>query len=1007
MKQILPHNFSHNYCHWITIWLAVNVSIISFPSHHISAQSIKPTPFSKQFTVDEGLPSNEVYHVVQDSLGFIWLATSSGVSQFNGSKFKNFGIEDGLTEASIYELYIDYRGRIWFLSGTGSLTYFENGGVKTFPFNSKIKENITTSRGNLKNSFFVDSADNVHISLRRYGRAIISSEGLFKKLGGIHQEGEMVIERMNDSTFLLSNPSNAPTYDIIFIDKEQPFRFTSKELYGRDFMNYHFFFLPTRNRTYLMADQGFMYRIEKSIITERKKFSQDIIWASIDKNNNLWIAPIDGGIYCFKNADFTSKPDLFLFDKIKITSVLQDRENGYWFTSLSHGVFYCPNINLRTYNESNGLSNNRVNAVFSNRTAVYIGYEHGVVSEIYEDGIKNYTIAPKATTQVPIRFIGIDTTSSDVWVGSSYYVNLLKNGNVKTFFPLIPLQIGTHPRQMIPAIDGGYWVASNWGLKKFDGEKFTYDSRSDDDFSGLIYSIDQDSLGVLWMCCSNGIWTYHNGLYKYHGEGNPYLSKPSNFIVFDKSGKLLIGTKGVGLLVKEDNKITQYTKLEGLAGNTIKKIVVNGNDLWLATNNGISWIKNFNGDKLQVQNITTSHGLPTNDVNDIHIKGSQVYVATSKGLSVFDTKNLVSNSIKPKCVINEVRVNNAIVDISTKKLNLSHYQSFLSFDFFGLTYKSMGKMPFRYRMIGIDSSWVYTNNDNAIFSKVPHGKYTFEVQTQNADGIWSNSDTIKVAIAPPFWQTYWFIVLSTILFSGFIFMVYLYRIKTLKKHNTLINSANEYRQQSLRQQMNPHFIFNTLNSIQLFILEKDSISSHKYLTKFARLMRITLDNSQESTIPLQKELEALTLYLELESLRLEGKFTYSIEITDNQVLEQKVPTLLIQPFVENAIWHGIMLKESQNGFVNVTISRTNETITCTIEDNGIGREKAMALKAQKETEHKSLGYKITSQRIELLNTLYKDKFNIQYFDLCDTNGAPSGTKVQIQIPYNLINNEAN
>jgi LytS/YehU family sensor histidine kinase len=310
-------------------------------------------------------------------------------------------------------------------------------------------------------------------------------------------------------------------------------------------------------------------------------------------------------------------------------------------------------------------------------------------------------------------------------------------------------------------------------------------------------------------------------------------------------------------------------------------------------------------------------------------------------------------------------------------------------------------------MIGIDSSWVYTNNDNAIFSKVPHGKYTFEVQTQNADGIWSNSDTIKVAIAPPFWQTYWFIVLSTILFSGFIFMVYLYRIKTLKKHNTLINSANEYRQQSLRQQMNPHFIFNTLNSIQLFILEKDSISSHKYLTKFARLMRITLDNSQESTIPLQKELEALTLYLELESLRLEGKFTYSIEITDNQVLEQKVPTLLIQPFVENAIWHGIMLKESQNGFVNVTISRTNETITCTIEDNGIGREKAMALKAQKETEHKSLGYKITSQRIELLNTLYKDKFNIQYFDLCDTNGAPSGTKVQIQIPYNLINNEAN
>ncbi|HOP04902.1 MAG TPA: histidine kinase [Tenuifilaceae bacterium] len=1006
MKNYIIYITFHKSYLLALIKLAIILNITFFCTHRTAAQGISPSPFSKQFTVDEGLPSNEVYHVVQDSLGFIWLATSSGVSQFNGNRFKNFGIEDGLTEASIYELYIDYTGRIWFLSGNGSLTYYEQGGIKLYPFNSKIKENITTSRGNLKNSFYVDSAENVHISLRRYGRAVVSSEGLFKKLGGIHQEGEIVVEKMNDSTFLISNPSNAPTYDIIFVDEEQPFRFTCKELYGKIYMNYHFFFLPGKDKTYLMADQGFMYRIKGSEIIERKHFSQDIIWASIDKNNNLWVAPIDGGVYCFKNADFSCNPDLYLFDNIKITSVLLDREGGYWFTSLSHGVFYCPNINIRTYNESNGLPKNRVNAVFSNRKAIYAGYEHGVVSEIKDDGIRNYIIAPKTTTQVPIRFIGIDTTSSDVWVGSSYYLNLIRGETVKTYHPTSSLLSGTHPRQMLPAHDNGYWIASNWGLKKFDGNRFTYDSRLNNEFSGLIYSIALDSSGVLWMCCSNGIWVYENKFYRYLGEESPSLSQPSNYITFDNSNRLLIGTKGIGLIIKEGDKITQYTKSDGLASNTIKKIVVNNDNYWLATNNGISWIKKIDRDKLEIQNITTSQGLPTNDINDIHIKGSLVYVGTSKGLSVFNTKNLLPNPIKPKCTINEVRVNNKTVDTRNKSLKLSYYHSFLSFEFYGLTYKSMGKMQFRYRMLGIDSSWVCTNNSNAIFSKVPHGKYTFEVQTQNADGAWSNSDSIGVTIAPPYWQTFWFIFLSTLVFSGFIFVIYLYRIKTLKKQNTLINSANEYKQQSLRQQMNPHFIFNTLNSIQLFILEKDSISSHKYLTKFARLMRITLDNSQESIIPLKKELEALTLYLELESLRLEGKFTYSIEVADNDVLEQKVPTLLIQPFVENAIWHGIMLKESQNGFVNVIISRTNETMTCTIEDNGVGRERAMALRAKNEVEHKSLGYKITSQRIELLNTLYKEKFNIHFTDLYSSDGVASGTKVHIQIPYNLSEGEA-
>lgn len=204
--------------------------------------------------------------------------------------------------------------------------------------------------------------------------------------------------------------------------------------------------------------------------------------------------------------------------------------------------------------------------------------------------------------------------------------------------------------------------------------------------------------------------------------------------------------------------------------------------------------------------------------------------------------------------------------------------------------------------------------------------------------------------------------------------------------------------------MNPHFIFNTLNSIQYYILEKDTISSHKYLTKFARLMRFTLDNSMHSAIPLRDELEALKLYLELEALRLQGSFTYNIDYgTDESILETRIPTLMIQPFVENAIWHGIMLKPDKSGHVQVTIREMDNLVLCTIEDNGVGREEARKIQEASNKAHRSRGFQITQQRIDLLNSMYGQKFNIQITDLYSADGKPQGTRVSISIPKELDN----
>ncbi len=306
-------------------------------------------------------------------------------------------------------------------------------------------------------------------------------------------------------------------------------------------------------------------------------------------------------------------------------------------------------------------------------------------------------------------------------------------------------------------------------------------------------------------------------------------------------------------------------------------------------------------------------------------------------------------------------------------------------------------------MLGIDTSWVYTQTPNCLYSGLSNGDYTFEVEAQSYSGIWSKTPaTVSFTIQPQFWKRTWFLLTVALIFSIILFLIFKLRISAIKRRNDLLQNINLYKQQSLRQQMNPHFIFNTLNSIQLYILERDPISSHKYLTKFARLMRMTLDNSLNPTIPLRDEIEALRLYLDLEKLRLEGKFDYSIDSgIDESILSYKIPTLLIQPFVENAIWHGIMLKPDKSGWVKVTLTDSINTLSCIIEDNGVGRKQADTIRQLRNKEHKSRGSQITQQRIDLLNSMYKEKFNIRYEDLFNNSGESLGTKVFITIPKEI------
>jgi hypothetical protein len=554
-------------------------------------------------------------------------------------------------------------------------------------------------------------------------------------------------------------------------------------------------------------------------------------------------------------------------------------------------------------------------------------------------------------------------------------------------------------------------LGNNKGLVKFNGETVTYESYSKefsakDLFRNVIYGLVEDKEGAVYYCTMSGIWKYSNDTYQYLGEDNALLAQNSSCIIINPLDSCLwIGTNGFGIVVHGKDRTYQISQDQGLASNSVRKLYYFSNEVWAATRQGLSRLV-FNNGKYKIKNYTVYDGLPSNEITSVAIRNDIVYVGTSKGLCLFNLKINENNDFQPNILITKFKVNNQPFIISTAEIRLKSNQNMISIDFVGLVYKNNGKVNYKYRLLGLDTTWVNTNNLNCLFSGIPEGSYTFEVKSQSSYGVWNSKPArISFTILSPIWKRTWFLVLGSLVFAMFLFLVYRIRVAAINQKNDLKQNINLYKQQSLRQQMNPHFIFNTLNSIQLYILEKDTISSHKYLTKFARLIRMTLDNSLNSTIPLRDELDALKLYLELEKIRLEGKFEYSIDLlSDDSILNTKIPTLLIQPFVENAIWHGIMLKQDPAGRIKISLKDEGSSIICTVEDNGVGRKQACVIKQKMNKEHKSRGSQITQQRIELLSLMYKEKFNIQYEDLVDEFGVEMGTKFHILMPKGIKTN---
>jgi ligand-binding sensor domain-containing protein len=580
-------------------------------------------------------------------------------------------------------------------------------------------------------------------------------------------------------------------------------------------------------------------------------------------------------------------------------------------------------------------------------------------------------------------------------------------------------------REIIPFDSSGFYIRTeNRGIFKFDFVKEQFVQHlihTDRDTTSLptnylraVLKDDENRLIIVSVNAGLFIYDPEKSTYEIYNQ-NPDASirEALNNLYFDPglSGKTLWLNSAHGLLKfdLQSRKFELFDSRNGLSNDFVRSNEVDQTGhVWVAHNAGIS---RFDTTSHTFTNYSENNGLVYNELsnNMTVMPDGNIYISDHERLLYFDPDQFKANQVIPQVHINSVQVLNApynytLDSVSQKKsLALSYDQDLITVDFSVLNFSHSNENQFYFRL-DKDTTWSKLNGGSVNLARLSPGDYILHVTGSNDSGVINPvGDSLYINILPPYYQTWWFRILILLVLVLFILTLRWRGIKRIKHVEFLKTEFNKQLAQAetkaLRSQMNPHFIFNSLNSINSFVLDKKHELASDYLIKFSKLIRLILDNSRSETITIDKELETLKLYVSLESARFDNKFTCSYQVAEEvNVSSVMIPPMLLQPFVENAIWHGLMQKEGE-GTIAISIKKQDEEfLSISITDDGIGREKAAELKSKSAT-HNSHGLKVTSQRIEMMNKLNSTSAHVNVFDLHDEQGRATGTRVELIIPY--------
>lgn len=484
----------------------------------------------------------------------------------------------------------------------------------------------------------------------------------------------------------------------------------------------------------------------------------------------------------------------------------------------------------------------------------------------------------------------------------------------------------------------------------------------------------------------------------------PGIKQPVSAIMTTKNGQVLVTTKGEGLFLYKDKKLATVNQKFGIQPRILWDIAEDRlGRYWIASNAGLICCSR-QGDSVHTTTYTVFDGLPANEIYKLAITPNKGFFSTVFGVSSLPLGDETKDTADPRIFLSSFKVNSKAIPVQKLPHKLAFNENTLQFSFDVLSFKN-NHHHIVYCLKGRDEKFLHANTTDLVMENLSPGAYELVVYAQNEKGIKSERPFLYTFyIASPFWWSWWFICAMVLILVVIFIRLVRYFVKRIRKKDEEKNRINtmlaESRLTAIQAQMNPHFVFNAINSIQKYILKNQKEEAYHYLAKFSQLIRMVLNNSQKKMLPLNKELETLKLYVELEQMRFKQAFAFEIRV-DECIDEHEVqlPPMLIQPLLENAIWHGLMpMEKSRKGLLLLCFSVEGKQLRIVMEDNGVGREQAGKNKIK--PDHQSMALNLVKERLKMVKQLYRvmDEANLNIIDLFDEKGMAAGTRIEIYLP---------
>jgi len=948
----------------------------------------------RDYSVKEGLASNTVYKVIVDKKGFLWFGTEAGVSMFDGTTFTNFSANDGLIDNDVFGLFEDNGGRIWFLCFDQQPCYYYQG--KFFNANN-FKE--------LK-------------KIKNYDWHTV-----FKQQNDIWFSGKQYLYRFKDNK--ITQYSEPNTEHLIFITEIDSTIYAVSDSAVRYFNNdkQQFELYPGLKSLFDLHDRTIDIGKGQIILIKGKEggkhtslcrininpakhtvvkgkcivYDKEIINNTFDKESNVLRTIFTDNTVIERDILSDSLPIIAQYKLNSFASyIATDKQGNRWVTFLHGGIEMFPGTGsnkilmpVKANNPSTYYSIAKVDdeIIVGNNTNTLFFLKNGVLQKI-----KQSDQYAKNSRVIDMKM----DKHNKLWIGRDDGICIYDPAKKKFY----PINIPTNVKDIkYDSANDMMLFASTWGpfsiLCKGIPKRVSLSKERTTSIAGSLSD-------TCWFATLDGLYFYSGKTSRPETSFSTQFKSRVTCLETDKNRRLWVGTSSNGVFLVQNNEVKYHFSIQnGLSSNICKNIFIDEYDeAWISTNLGVSRIR-IDKDCFAITIYNDKNCLVDNNVNDVLVVKDTVYVVSSTGIAFFSKNNITNNYLFP-VYITKIKAGDSELATGDSVFKFSSKQNTLSISFSGLSYLSNGEIKYKYYIEGLNDEPVFTKNNSVTYSKLSPGIYNFYVSATDVFGNKSNRAAhIQFTIVPQWYQIIWLrwlAILAIIVVAVIVTFKYSKQYEKRKRlRSELQQTISRLELEAIHSQINPHFIFNCLNAIQSAIYKNNVETANYFITRFAKLMRQALMLSKESFISIEEEYNFISNYLEVEKLRHNNSFEYSIEI-DNSVNKSSpsVPAFVLQPFIENSINHGIKYLKKEKGSITLRFIKTDK-LQIELDDNGIGINAANKINQSKLVDHNSKGIMLMNARIKSLNEIYNRNIQIKIIDKQKLNDDTHGTTVIISL----------